>query len=180
MFCPGPGKTLPDDVACDQPMSEEHCTFCIPDDDRRLDDAGPHPRPTGRNQTAAQTIVLSHYMADALTQVGAPAPTVIPPPVHVDTLEADAGENFLLAGRLVQHKGIDIAIAPFRWRDHRASCVSPGLGSEDHRGRRERPAGSTVTHCVQSSAARVHSSSPRAGKSPLGLWVWRRLLWELR
>ena len=130
VFCPGPGKTLLDDVACDQPMSEEHCTFCIPDDDRRLDMLALTRARLDAIRAAAQTIVLSQYMADALTQVGAPGAAVIPPPVHVDTVKTDAGEHFLLAGRLVKHKGTDIAIEAFSLARPPCELRVAGLGSE--------------------------------------------------
>ena len=118
VFCPGPGKTLPNDAACDQPMSEENCSSCIPDAGRQLDMLTLTRDRLSAIKTAAQTIVLSKYMADALQQAGAPGAIVIPPPVHVDTLKADAGDHFLLAGRLVNHKGTDIAIEAFSRASH--------------------------------------------------------------
>ena len=131
VFCPGPGKTLPTDRPCVQPMSESQCDVCIPDEDhRRAMVALTHAR-LQAIQTARRVIVLSHYMAECLAGVGLPGADVVPPPVPVDPREAASGANFMIAGRLVHHKGIDIALRAFRQANPGCELRIAGLGNED-------------------------------------------------
>ena len=120
VFCPGPGRTLPDGSRCRTTMSADACAGCLPDrayrerllavtEARRAALAG------------ARLVVLSRYMADELAAAGLPGAQVIPPWVEASTAEPEPGDAFLLAGRLVAHKApLDAWQA---WR--RAGCGLP-------------------------------------------------------
>jgi glycosyltransferase involved in cell wall biosynthesis len=120
VFCPGPGKTLPDNSRCGTPMSADVCAQCLPDRAYRermveLTDA----RRTAMG--GARLVVLSRYMADELAAAGLPGALVIPPWVEVAAGDPEPGDAFLLAGRLVAHKApLDAWQA---WR--RAGCGLP-------------------------------------------------------
>lgn len=113
VFCPGPGKTLPDGRRCEAPMATADCSLCLPD-------AGYRERmcavTTARTDAirGARLVVLSRYMADELALAGLPGAVVIPPGVQVGPPRTDPGEGFLLAGRLVAHKGVDLGQAAWR------------------------------------------------------------------
>jgi len=121
VFCPGPGKTLPDGGACVRPFTPEICVGCMPDAayrDRML-------RVTSARRDAlrgARLIALSPYMADALAQAGLPGAAVIPPWVAIGPPRTDPGAGFLLGGRLVAHKGADLG-----WEAWRQSGVCAPL-----------------------------------------------------
>jgi glycosyltransferase involved in cell wall biosynthesis len=120
VFCPGPGKTLPDGSPCRTAMSEDACAACLPDrsyrermlavtEARRAALAG------------ARLVVLSRYMAEELAAAGLPGAAVIPPWIEAPFAEPEPGDAFLLAGRLVAHKApLDAWQA---WR--RADCGLP-------------------------------------------------------
>jgi len=104
MFCPGPGKTLPEGQPCTTTMSSAACKVCLPEDDYR-------ERTLLLTQQRLNTlasmrlIVLSQYMVDELSAVGLSA-VVIPPWTHSFPHNAQPGIGFMLGGRLVSHKGI--------------------------------------------------------------------------
>ncbi len=105
VFCPGPGRTLPDGRSCDRQASLEVCEACLPDlayrertlaltEARRLALQG------------ARLVVLSRYMADELRDAGLGEAVVIPPPVRAAGEPSSVGDHYLLGGRLVNHKGV--------------------------------------------------------------------------
>ena len=107
VFCPGPGRTLPSNAQCRETMGENACTPCLPNPEQR----NRMLRLTrARNQSlrGIVLIVLSKYMADELEQAGHVRPIVIPPTTPVGPPKNTAGHGFLMAGRLVHHKGIDL------------------------------------------------------------------------
>ena len=113
VFCPGPGKTLPDDTDCDQEFGSGVCDACLPD-------AGYRARLIALTRArrdaieGARLTVLSRYMAEALAAVGLPGAEVIPPWVSAGPVRAHPGDGFLLGGRLVAHKAPDLAHAAWR------------------------------------------------------------------
>jgi len=128
VFCPGPGRTLPSGDACTQPMSDEQCTGCLPDPDyRKRLLAWTQARLDALH--GARVLVLSEYMADELQAAGLPRPTVLPPPVRAATLPSAAGNGFLLAGRLVHHKAVDLAAEAWRRSGVRGTLKVAGAGA---------------------------------------------------
>jgi glycosyltransferase involved in cell wall biosynthesis len=103
VFCPGPGKTLPDGSRCGSAMAVAACADCLPDRAyrERMLELTQARREALRG---ARLVTLSRYMADELASAGLPGALVIPPWVEVATAEPDPGDGFLLAGRLVAHK----------------------------------------------------------------------------
>lgn len=103
VFCPGPGKTLPDGSRCRETMSDAACTACLPDPAYRA-----RMLAVTEARLAAlagvRVVALSRYMAEELTAAGLPGAEVIPPWVEVRSAAPQAGDAFLLAGRLVGHK----------------------------------------------------------------------------
>lgn len=117
VFCPSLGKTLPDGSRCATPMSIAACGACI--DDRRY--LTRTLELTGDRRDAlrgARLVVLSAYMAVELEAAGLPGAEVLPPWVDVGCPRSRPGDSFLLAGRLVTHKGVIGA-----WRAWRGSGV---------------------------------------------------------
>jgi len=105
VFCPGPGKTLPDGAACDSAMADAICSDCLPDAAYRFRTL----ELTRRRLAAlpgATIVALSRYMAEELEKVGMAGALVIPPWVEIGPERLEAGAHFLLGGRLVAHKGI--------------------------------------------------------------------------
>jgi glycosyltransferase involved in cell wall biosynthesis len=105
VLCPGPGKTLPDGNACRQPMSDSRCAECLADREyreRTLSLTRARRDALGN----ARLVVLSRYMAEELAAVGLTDAEVLLPWVETGPQRSDAGYGFLLAGRLVPHKGV--------------------------------------------------------------------------
>ena len=105
VFCPGPGKTLPDGSRCTQGMTLSVCAGCFEDQgyaDRTL-------RLTRERldalREAAGVLVLSDYMRGELAQLGVQA-TVLPPWVEKapDLGPDEPREGYVFGGRLVRHK----------------------------------------------------------------------------
>lgn len=121
LFCPGPGRTLPDGARCGRPMSVEACAACLPDAAYR---ARMIAVTAARREATrgARITVLSQYMADELAQAGLRGARVLPPWVELGPPRVDPGEGFLLAGRLVAHKGADLG-----WQAWRQSGVASPL-----------------------------------------------------
>jgi glycosyltransferase involved in cell wall biosynthesis len=115
VFCPSMGKTLPDRRRCSTPMGEAVCSACLPETEylmRTLE----LTRQRRDALHGARLIVLSRYMAAELEEVGLPGAEVIPPWIAPGAEAPERGTAFLLAGRLVSHKGVLDA-----WRAWRAS-----------------------------------------------------------
>lgn len=113
-FCPGLGKLTPDGRPCAAPLGD-HCLACFqePDYGRRLLDL------TRRRREAlagfGRLLALSAYMAGELEAVGLDREriTVLPPLVDGIAPRAVRGpaRHHLLAGRLVERKGVRVALA---------------------------------------------------------------------
>lgn len=113
VFCPGPGRTLPDGRRCDAPFEATDCAACLPEPEyrRRM------IRLTAARRDAlrgARLTALSRYMADELARAGLPGAEVLPPWVEVGPPRTQPGEGAILAGRLVAHKGVDLGLEAFR------------------------------------------------------------------
>lgn len=103
VFCPGPGKTLPDGARCREAMSETACRACLHDPEYRgrlLD----LTRARLEGLAGARLVVLSHYMAEELASAGLGGAVVIPPWLETAADRDGAGDGFLMAGRMVAHK----------------------------------------------------------------------------
>ncbi len=104
VFCPGPGKTLPDGTRCSQALSSQACAGCF-------DDSGYAERSLALTRQrlealrgAALVLVLSSYMAAELDTLGVPS-QVLPPWVELgEGAPDDERSGYLLGGRLVHHK----------------------------------------------------------------------------
>jgi glycosyltransferase involved in cell wall biosynthesis len=109
VFCPGRGKTLPDGTACRQSMSYDACSECLPDRDYR---ARTLELTSARRDAleGARLVVLSRYMASELEREGLSGAEVLPPWLEVGEERDDAGDGFLVGGRLVGHKGVRDAV----------------------------------------------------------------------
>jgi glycosyltransferase involved in cell wall biosynthesis len=105
VFCPGMGKTMPDGTACQRQMSHEACSECLPDRDYR---ARTLELTRARRDAldGARLVVLSRFMAAELEREGLAGVEVLPPWLEVGPERDDAGDGFLVGGRLVGHKGV--------------------------------------------------------------------------
>lgn len=127
VFCPGPGRTLPDGAACAVAMGPQACETCLPD-------AGYRDRTlalTWARRDAlvgARLVVLSQYMADALDAAGLPGAVVLPPPVAAAPSPGPVGDHYLLGGRLVSHKGVDLALQAWEAAGRPLALHSAGEG----------------------------------------------------
>ncbi|MGD8440957.1 MAG: glycosyltransferase family 4 protein [Holophagae bacterium] len=104
VFCPGPGKRLPEGTVCREAMADDLCRVCLPDAGYRRSTL----RLTRHRLAAIESatlVVLSRYMADELARVGRPDAVVLPPWVDPGPPRGGAGAGFVLGGRLVAHKG---------------------------------------------------------------------------
>jgi glycosyltransferase involved in cell wall biosynthesis len=121
VFCPAMGKTLPDGSRCTHPMDEVECSLCLPEADYR---ARTLELTRARRDAldGVRLIALSRYMAAELEAAGLPGAEVVPPWVEPGGGAPDEGSAFLLAGRLVAHKGVLDA-----WQAWRASGVAQPL-----------------------------------------------------
>jgi glycosyltransferase involved in cell wall biosynthesis len=121
VFCPAMGKTLPDRTRCQNPMGEAVCCSCLlePEYLARTLELTRQRRDALRG---ARLIVLSAYMAAELEEVGLPGAEVISPWIAPGTEAPEQGAAFLLAGRLVSHKGVLDA-----WRAWRSSGTETPL-----------------------------------------------------
>lgn len=105
VFCPGMGKTLPDGRRCFKPLGGADCSVCLEDGSyRRQVEALTAERLEALG--GATLVVLSHYMAEELAAVKLDGAVVIPPWVEPGPPKNDPGGAFVLAGRLVRHKGV--------------------------------------------------------------------------
>jgi len=131
LFCPGPGRTLPNGTRCAVQMGDEACTTCLPDPEYRT-------RILGLTQARAEAlggarlVVLSRYMAQELAAAGLPGAHIIPPAVEAAPAPSPPGTGFLLGGRLVQHKGIDQAAEAWAVAGIEAPLKVAGMGPMAH------------------------------------------------
>lgn len=103
VFCPGPGRTLPNGERCREPMGEA-CAMCLPDPGYRegmLELTRARLRAVRR---AWKVVVLSRYMAGELEEAGVRGVEVLPPWVEPGPPREAPGGSVLLGGRLVAHK----------------------------------------------------------------------------
>jgi glycosyltransferase involved in cell wall biosynthesis len=130
VFCPGPGRTLPDGGPCTTEMSSTVCSGCLPDEEYRQRMLVLTRQRLEALRDASAVIVLSRYMAGELDAAGIHDAHIIPPSVETGAPPVEAGHGFLIAGRLVQHKGT--AMAHNAWQrsqtDHPLRVA--GLGGE--------------------------------------------------
>ncbi len=103
VFCPGPGRTLPDGARCREPMGEA-CAACLPDPHYREEMLGLTRARLDAVRRAWRVIVLSRYMAGELEGVGIRRVEVLPPWVAPGPLRKVPGDTIVLGGRLVAHK----------------------------------------------------------------------------
>ena len=116
VFCPGPGRTLPDGQACQQEMAAVACATCLPDPDYR-ERILTLTQARREALAGARLVVLSAYMADELAAVGLPGAAVVPPWIEAPSATPQPGHGLLLGGRLVAHKGIERALEAWRQAD---------------------------------------------------------------
>lgn len=113
LFCPGPGKTLPDGRPCGRLLGDEACRGCLPDETYRRATLA---LTLARRDAArgGRLLVLSRYMARELEAAGLAGAEVLPPFVEVSTGPVEPGEGFALGGRLVAHKALDLGHEAWR------------------------------------------------------------------
>ena len=129
IFCPGPGRTLPSGLQCDLPMGDQACTQCLDEDDYRRRMLSLTAERRDAVAKASQVIVLSQYMASELKSAGVDPVTVIPPHVETGPNRLDPGHGFLIAGRLVRHKGTDLAVQAWKHSGTDQPLSIAGLGN---------------------------------------------------
>lgn len=105
IFCPGPGKTLPDGAACHDPLGVAPCDWCLPEPRYRRDMLALTNARLGRTREWT-AVVLSDYMERELRTVGFGDVRVVPPWVEPGSARRDPGDTFLIGGRLVRHKAV--------------------------------------------------------------------------
>lgn len=120
-FCPGPGRTLPDGLACERAPSPSACAACLTEPSYRERLCGVTAA-RWEAMEGARFVVLSTYMASELARLGRPGAAVIPPWVNVRPNPRPLGRAFVLGGRLVTHKDPVSA-----WSAWRASGVDAPL-----------------------------------------------------
>jgi len=136
-FCPGRGKLTLAGLVCTNAMSPDVCAECFTDDDYAQRITSVTTERLAALQRFDRLIVLSHYMKRELAAVGVTPEriTVIPPFVH--GLDANAPLSgppcVLFAGRLVQAKGVDDALAAWRMSEIDLPLVFAGSGTERQR-----------------------------------------------
>ena len=120
LFCPGPGRTLPDGCRCTLQMADAACAACLPTPGYRREMLAL----TAARRDAlrgSRPIVLSRYMAREVTEAGLGEALVLPPWIEPGPPRNSPGAGFLLGGRLVAHK--DPLTAWRGWR--RSVCGHP-------------------------------------------------------
>lgn len=111
-FCPGPGKVLPDGLACQVPMGDV-CAGCIEDAEYRRVMLDLTRERLYAVAGMARVSVLSRYMARELVSLGVHHRRIVHLPPFVDGLSTGplgAPTHHLLVGRLTGHKGIEVAL----------------------------------------------------------------------
>lgn len=127
VFCPGPGKTLPDGSPCQQRMSADACAGCFEDPVYAQTTLALTEQRLQALRAAAAVLVLSRYMQQELATVGVES-TVIPPWVEVCDEEHER-EGVLIGGRLVRHKAPLEAVAAWRESGTEQPLLVAGAGA---------------------------------------------------
>ena len=133
VFCPGPGRTLPDGSRCSEPMDDRVCTRCLPDPGYRTAMLDLTRERLHALQKAGTAVVLSSYMATELEQAGVRRIEVIPPWVDVGPERTDAGEVIIMGGRLVEHKAPQAALRAWERAGRPLPLVVAGSGALEDR-----------------------------------------------
>lgn len=174
-FCPGLGKLTPDGNPCDRPLGS-HCLACF-----READYGERLIELTRRRLEAlagfrRVLVLSNYMAGELVAAGLERSRVdvLPPFVQglPETPRTGPGEYHLLAGRLVERKGVRVALHAAMEHDAGAPLVVAGDG----------PLREEVARAAEASPGRVRYAGwqDRAGLARLlagAISLWLPSLW---
>ena len=133
-FCPGRGKLTLDGVACRQTLARERCAGCF-------EDAGYADRIWSLTHARLESVkrmrrlvVLSRYMRNELVSAGVERARVSVIPPFVEGLgpppdSPGAAPCVLVAGRLVDAKGVDEAIHVWRASGVDLPLVFAGTGS---------------------------------------------------
>ena len=127
VFCPGRGKTLVDGSLCTQAMGDVICRECLPDEVYRRSTLELTRRRLAALRSA-EVVVLSRYMAEELARVGLVGVSVVPPWVEVGPGRSALGDQLLLGGRLVAHKGIIDGWRAWNEANRPLPLVVAGLG----------------------------------------------------
>jgi glycosyltransferase involved in cell wall biosynthesis len=116
LFCPGRGKLLPDGSLCAAPMGSA-CGACFDDKDYGLRLLGLTRSRLRALEAMERVLVLSQYMAGELAAMGVAQDkiSVLPPPVELAPPGEEGSRGYhLLAGRLVERKGVRVALQAVR------------------------------------------------------------------
>lgn len=125
VFCPGPGRSLPDGAPCDREPSDAACAECLPDAEYRAR-AVALTRARRDALAGAEIVVLSRYMRREMGEG-----TVIPPWLSVDTAPSEGPrDRIVLAGRLVSHKAVKDAHRAWELADKPLPLHIAGEGPE--------------------------------------------------
>lgn len=133
LFCPGPGRTLPDGTRCLEPMGDRVCSRCLPDSGYRAAMLDLTRRRLRALHEVGTTVVLSAYMAAELEQAGVRRVEVIPPWVDVGPERTEAGEVIIMGGRLVEHKAPQVALGAWERAGRPLPLVVAGSGALEER-----------------------------------------------
>lgn len=125
VYCPGPGRTLPEGDRCLPPPEVAPCHRCLPDDALRGQRVG-LTRARTQALRGARLVVLSRFMRDELALAGLPGAAVLPPWVVPGPPRLDAGQGWVLAGRLVRHKAPELAFAAWAQAGGRLMVAGEG------------------------------------------------------
>ena len=132
VFCPGPGRTLPDGALCRVPMSDAACTACLPSDSYRERLLALTRARLEALRGARRVLVLSRYMQVELEAAGI-ASDVVPPWVEVSRSPV-AGRGFVVGGRLVAHKAPQVASEACRLAGAKLSIAGAGRLTDELEG----------------------------------------------
>ena len=131
-FCPGRGKLTLLGAQCTETMNETLCADCFEDPAYGASIWQLTRSRLEQVQRMRRLFVLSEYMKRELMAVGVSNSTIhiIPPFVHGLDLDAPAAGPpcVLFVGRLVEHKGVDDAIAAWRGSGVDLPLVFAGTG----------------------------------------------------
>jgi len=131
VFCPGRGKLRPDGAVCGRPLGE-HCLACFGDAEYGRLLLEVTRRRLAMVRGLGRVLVLSGYMAGELAAAGVEPGRVrvLPPwPQGRQPPEAaEPGQYHLLAGRLVERKGVRVALAALEMLERPLPLVVAGDG----------------------------------------------------
>jgi glycosyltransferase involved in cell wall biosynthesis len=170
VFCPGPGKTLPSGEACTEEMNASRCSECLPDAAYRNRMLQLTQQRLEALRSADLVITLSAYMANELEKLNVSNVHVLPPPIETDEEPVMAGHGFLIAGRLVQHKGTTLAHQAWRASGTNHPLRVAGLGREAEHLEGSEPLGwldrTSLRHALRQSRALLF---PTRWQEPFGI-----------